>query len=79
MSVAGKKKDEWVAITLCDFGDPNRREILRHHFSVDSAILAFKQIEKIYGRNRLTNGNGRVWQETRCGSIINDNDSHHNR
>lgn len=68
MSVLGKKKNEWVAITLCDFGDPKRRFELRHHYSVDAAIRAFKDICKIYGK-----GNERCWQETREGEVFNDN------
>ena len=67
MSVAGKKKDEWVAQTLCDFGTPGRRESIRHHFSIESAIRAFDGLCKIYGR-----GQERCWQEDKYGELIND-------
>lgn len=67
MSVSGKKQDEWVAVTLTDFGDRNRRTEIRRHYSVDAALRAFKEICKIYGRN-----NERCWQETREGEILND-------
>jgi len=72
MSVAGKKKSEWEAITLTNFGDPNRREVLRTHFSIEAALRAYKDIKKIYGQNRLTNSSSRVWQEDKEGNVIND-------
>jgi hypothetical protein len=71
MSVSGMKKDEWVAATYCDFGCPTRREQIRNHFSIESALNAFAKVSKIYSRH------GRCWQETREGEIIND--SNHNR
>lgn len=67
MSVLGKKNDEWVALTLCDFGDPTRRHKIRNHFSMDAAINSFKDICKIYGKN------SRCWQETREGVVFNEN------
>ena len=70
MSVAGKKKSEWEAITLCDFGQSNRRELIRTHFSIDAALRSFKEIKKIYGRN-----NHRLWQETRSGDVLNDSNN----
>lgn len=68
MSVAGKKKHEWVAVTLCDFGQNGRREEIRHHYSIDAALNSFKEICKIYGKKPE-----RCWQETRDGELINDN------
>lgn len=72
MSVAGKKKHEFVAQTLCDFGDPTRREVIRDHFSLEAAFRAFDDLKKIYGRKDLGR-NERCWQETVDGEIINDN------
>lgn len=67
MSVKGKKKSEWVAMTLCNFGDESRRETICKHFSEMAAVKAFDKINKIYGRD------GRCWQEMKDGRIINDN------
>jgi hypothetical protein len=67
MPVKGKKKSEWVAMTLCNFGNESRREIIFKHFSETAAVKAFNKINKIYGRE------GRCWQEMRDGRIINDN------
>jgi hypothetical protein len=68
MSVAGKKHDDWVARTICDFGQQGRREVLRHHYSIEAALNCFKEICKIYGKKPE-----RCWQETREGEVINDN------
>lgn len=65
MSVKGKKQNEWVAATFTNFGDPSRREILRHHFTEEAAYRAWEGILKIYGKYR-------VWQETRQGEILNE-------
>lgn len=67
MSVRGMKETDWVAVTLCDFNDPSRRESIRTHYSIDAAVRAFKNLNKIYGDM------GRCWQETREGEVINDN------
>lgn len=67
MAVQGKKLNEWIARTYCNFGDPNRKEALRDHYSLDAAFRAYEKINKIYGRS------GRCWQETREGVVINDN------
>jgi hypothetical protein len=67
MSVKGKRKDEWVARTLTNFGDPTRKEVLRNHFTERAAYRAWEDILKIYGRE-----GDRVWQETRDGQTIND-------
>lgn len=71
MAVAGKGLHEWEAVTLCDFGNPTRRDPIRDHYSIEAALRAFKKISKIYG------GMGRCWQETREGEIINDTQNHH--
>lgn len=71
MSVRGKKRDDWVALTLTDFGDPARREVLRHHFSVEAAYRAWVGILKIY--DAPWREKARVWQETRDGQVINSN------
>ena len=67
MSVEGKSKDEWVAVTLCDFGDPSRREPVRHHYSLECAIRAWKK-----GATQRRIWGGRFWQETREGQVLND-------
>lgn len=67
MSVKGKRHDEWVARTLTNFGDPSRKEVLRHHFSIPAAARAWNDILKIYGGDK-----NRVWQETRDGKILNE-------
>lgn len=66
MSVQGKSKNDWVALTITDFNDQARREVIRHHFSIEAAVRAWQGILKIYG------GMGRVWQETKEGDIINE-------
>jgi hypothetical protein len=72
MSVQGKKKDDWVAVTLTDFGDPSRREVLRHHFSVEAAYRAWLGISKTYKMTWPGRQKSRVWQEIRSGDIINE-------
>ena len=72
MSVLGKKKSEWEARTYCDFAAPPRKEVIRTHFSIEAALRAYKNIEKIYGPNSYTKGKSRVWQEDKEGNIIND-------
>lgn len=67
MSVKGKRKDEWVAQTLTNFGDPNRKEVIRNHFTERAAHKAWEGILKIYKRE-----GDRIWQETKEGQIIND-------
>lgn len=69
-----RHKSDWEAITLCNFGDPTRREIIARHYSILAALNQYKKIEKIYGRNSF-----RCWQETKEGAIINDNDSNYTR
>lgn len=65
MSVSGKGLHEWVAVTLCDFGDPLKTMPIRDH-SLEAAMNAFKGLSRTYGKC------GRCWQETREGEIIND-------
>ena len=74
MSVAGKKHDEWVALTLTDFGEPPRKEVLRHHFTKEAAYRAWDDLLKNYGRSWKTGKKPRVWQETREGETLNDSD-----
>lgn len=71
MSVAGKKHDEWVALTVTDFGEPGRREIIRHHFSVEAAVRAWDSILKVYSAPWATRAGSRVWQEDRLGEVFN--------
>lgn len=72
MSVKGKTRDEWVAVTLTDFGDPTSRQELRHHYSLPAAARAWDGIIKIYGRPWPGRKPSRVWQETRDGKVINE-------
>lgn len=71
MSVRGKSREDWVALTLTDFGDKSRREVLRHHFTKEAAYRAWDGLIKIYGRSWIKEET-RVWQETREGQILND-------
>ena len=66
MSALGKKKDEWVVQTLCDFKENGRREVLRNHFSLESAFRSWDNFVKIYSKW------GRCWQETNSGEVVND-------
>lgn len=72
MSVRGKSKHEWVALTLTDFGDKTRKEVLRHHFTVEAAYRAWDDLLKTYGRSWKPGERPRVWQETKDGETIND-------
>lgn len=72
MSVRGKSKEDWVALTLTDFGDKTRRDVLRHHFTIKAAYRAWDGLSKIYGRPWKQGEETRVWQETREGQILND-------
>jgi hypothetical protein len=65
MSVAGKKKDEWVAATYCDFGTPGRKDAISHHFSIAAAVRRYNVLNKVYGRN-----DWRCWQEDRAGVFL---------
>jgi hypothetical protein len=47
MSVKGKKKDDWVAMTLVDCGSPYRRVEWRRHFSFAAAFRAYPKIWSI--------------------------------
>lgn len=71
MSVKGKTRDDWVAVTLTDFAMPGQRHEVRHHYSVEAAVRAWDKILKVYGR--VWSGSApRVWQETREGELINE-------
>lgn len=72
MSVKGKSKDEWVALTLTDFGDKSRKEVLRHHFTREAAYRAWDGLLKVYGRPWKQGEPPRLWQESREGEILND-------
>lgn len=67
MSVLGKGHDEWVAQTICDFGACWRREVIQVHYSMDAARRAYRKLLKTWGNE------GRLWQETKDGVVINDN------
>lgn len=74
MSVSGKKKGEWVAVTLTDFAETGRRHELRHHYTSEAAYRSWEKIFKTY-KECWRDGKmvvARVWQETREGDIIND-------
>ena len=66
MSVKGMGKNDYVAVTMCDFGDPERKDIIRTHFSREAANRAFRKIANIY------NGihGWRCWQETRWSGVV---------
>lgn len=79
MSVRGKRNCDWVAETLCDFGERGRATSLGHHFSVGAAVRYFtwKRLLRLYGPYRVFNTSGgrrwRVWQVLRAThEIIND-------
>lgn len=63
------KNNKCKAVTLCNFGNANRRDILQKHISKDTAKKAFRKIQNIYHRIH----GWRVWQETLpYQTIIND-------
>lgn len=66
MSVAGKTKDEWIAQTFCDFGEPGRRTVLTQHFFLETAKRGFQRTKKIYSAHGW-----HCWQEDRAGNVIN--------
>jgi hypothetical protein len=59
MSVKGKKKTEFVAVTLTDFGNPNRRSCILKHFSLAAAFRSYRRTWDIYWK---LNGH-KVWIE----------------
>jgi len=67
MSVLGKGLHEWEAQTICDFGDSCRKQVIRVHYSLGAAQRAYRKLLKLYGKE------GRLWQETKHGTVINDN------
>jgi hypothetical protein len=69
MPLKVKSKNQIVAVTLCDFGDPLRRDELHYHFSVNTAKKAYNNIRNIYHGIY----GWRVWQETLSDhTVIND-------
>lgn len=71
MSVRGKSRDDWVAVTLTDFAVPGQRHEIRHHYSVEAAARSWDSILRMYGRT-WSDSRPRVWQETRDGTLINE-------
>ena len=65
MSVAGKKKNDWVAATYCDFGTPGRKDVITHHFSIAAAVRRYHNINKIYSQSGW-----HCWQEDRAGVFL---------
>lgn len=74
MSFKGKRRDEYVATTFCDFGQRGRRSDIGHHFSMPTAKRQFKRICRVWGNPLYGDdrANWRIWQETRGGKVIND-------
>lgn len=66
--MALRRSKIFAVITLCDFGDSGRVDVLQYHLSEESAKRAYEKIRKIYHE---ING-WRVWQEVRSSHIIND-------
>ncbi|NDD52321.1 hypothetical protein EBZ39_00315 [bacterium] len=65
MSVEGKSKNDWCAVTLCDFGEPGRRDVISRHFFMETALRGFKRINQVYGR-----AGWNCWQEDRERNVI---------
>ena len=66
MSVKGKKRDDWVARSFCDYNNGSRSE-LRRHFTVEAGQRAFKGFVKDVGAIW-----GHIWLEMRDGTILRD-------
>lgn len=76
-------REEMTAVTLADFGNPARRDIIRTHKSVPAARRSFKSLVDIYGPHSaaarsvkpIANNpaeSWRCWQELNDGTVIND-------
>lgn len=65
MSVKGKTETDWVAQTFCDFGEPNRRDVITQHFFLETARRGFQRVVKIY-----TQQGWHCWQEDKEGNVI---------
>jgi len=63
MSVKGKKKNEYVAVTYCDFGQEGRREPLVHHYSLAAAFRRYRRVWEIYGATSKDQKGCKVWIE----------------
>jgi len=61
MSVKGKKEDDWVAKTVCDFGEVGREETLTHHYYLSTAFRAYRKHWDIYHKIH----GWKVWIELR--------------
>jgi hypothetical protein len=59
---------KYAAFTYCDFGDPNRRDVISSHFTVAAAQRRFRRIARIYSDLH----GWRVWQENAAsGEVLN--------
>lgn len=65
MSVAGKTKDDWIAQTFCDFGEPGRKDVITQHFFIETAKRGFQRVSKIYSQQGW-----HCWQEDRDGNVL---------
>jgi len=65
----------WQVKTYCNFGRPDRRDVLSTHSSLDAAKKAFKRLRKIYSHEShfdTDREEWRCWQVDYAGNIIND-------
>ncbi len=62
----GRKISDWVARTYCDFNDPTRKNEIRTHYSMETALRSWNTIRRIHYHC------GRIWIETKFGEIIAD-------
>lgn len=66
MSVKGKTRDQIVAVTCTDHGEPGRRDVVREHYSFAAACRAYQGLWDTYHRLPAQRGDrplARVWVE----------------
>ena len=62
-----KKTSDWVVAMYCDFGEPDKKRVIRLSYSLESANNSWDRFYKQFSRNGY-----RCWQENKKGKITKD-------
>jgi len=62
-----KKVDDWVVATYCDYGDKEKKKVIRLSYTKSSAQNSWLRFKKDFSKNGY-----RCWQEDKAGKILND-------
>lgn len=67
---ASKSARDWVVATYCDYGQENKKRVLRLSYSLKSSKGAWDKLKNYFSKNGY-----RCWQEDKKGNILNDSRS----